>query len=472
MTPKAITNFFNYLKEAQVQFVDFRFTDLDGTWHHLIFAIEAVDENLLSDGLFFDGSSLPYWSTINESDLYLRPDITEDLKCVFVDPFASSPTAIVICDVYNPLTQTAYDKDPRFIGRQAENYLKASGIADTAYFGPEAEFFIFDGISYTTSPYASRYAINCGESTNTSVQIEDNHGFRMNKKSGYSPVGPVDSISNMRGEMTQHMQEMGLSIEKHHHEVAPGQHEIGFRFDSLLHTADNIQIYKYVVRNTAYQYGKTATFMPKPIFGDNGSGMHVHQSLWLDNQNIFSGREYAGLSKTALYYIGGILKHGKSLNAITNPTTNSYKRLVKGYEAPTLCGYSMQNRSAACRIPIVNSPAAKRVEMRFPDPSACGYLAMSAMLMAGLDGIKNEIDPGTETTQNLFEETKSKHKPESLATSLREALEVLEKDHNYLLAGGVFNEHILESYLEMKWQEVHELEKHPHPWEFTKYYNK
>ncbi len=473
MSNASLKSFLGYLKENQVQFVDFRFTDLNGTWHHIAYPVSAVEEDLLKGEIFFDGSSIPGWCPINHSDTLLIPDIDADLKNVTLDPFSSHPTAIVICDVYDPVTKKVYTKDPRAVGKRAEVYLTQTGFADKAYFGPEAEFFIFDGVRFGVDGHQSFYEISSDEFPLSNARpLEDgNHGYRPQKKGGYFPATPLDSLQDMRAEMLLTMVDMGVDVEKHHHEVAPAQHEIGIRFNTLVRCADTMQIYKYVVRNVAHSYGKTATFMPKPIYGDNGSGMHVHQSLWQGKQPAFAGNGYAGLSDIALYYIGGIIKHAKSLNAFTNPTTNSYKRLVPGFEAPVICAYSAQNRSAACRIPLGSSDKSRRVEVRFPDPTANSYLAFSAMLMAGLDGIQKRMHPGDPQTQDLFEEKSVSKKLPTVSGSLRESLLALESDHDYLLEGGVFTKDLIESYSALKWEEVYALEHHPHPIEFIQSYN-
>jgi len=468
-------SFFDFLKHHQIEFVDFRFTDLRGTWHHTTYPTSMMDSGICEEGLLFDGSSIPGWCAINQSDMLLMPDFGTDLANVRLDPFASHPTAIVICDVHHPLSGKAYNKDPRHVAKKCLDYLKKSGVATQAFFGPEAEFFVLDGVSFSSHPEHTFYQLYSDEFARrngvVSTDTLQNHGNRPQTKGGYFPVSPLDSMHDIRAEMLLKMMEMGVKVEKHHHEVAPAQHELGINYNNLLRTADELQIYKYVVKNVARLYGKTATFMAKPLFNDNGSGMHVHQSLWMESQPLFNGNDYAGLSELALFYIGGILKHAKSLNAFTNPTTNSYKRLVPGYEAPVICAYSAQNRSAACRIPMVKSPKAKRVEVRFPDPTANGYLAFSAMLLAGLDGIKNRIHPGEAQDIDLFESKSVAQKLPRVSSSLCEALTALESDHDYLTKPGVFSKDLIETYLEMKWQECDKLAKHPHPIEFDLYYN-
>lgn len=468
--------FFDFLKHHQIEFVDFRFTDIRGTWHHMTYPVNAVDDTLCGHGILFDGSSIAGWCAINESDMLLKPDFGADLCNVRLDPFSSYPTAIVVCDVHHPQSGKPYDKDPRQVAKNCIAYLQSTKIADQAFFGPEAEFFIFDGVAFQANPEKTSYEIRSDEfpSQNGAALgqgFSQNHGYRPSHKGGYFPVQPVDSAQDIRSEMLLKLAEMGLKAEKHHHEVAPAQHELGIVYNTLVKIADEMQIYKYVVRNVAHLYGKTATFMPKPVFGDNGSGMHVHQSLWKGSEALFGGDKYAGLSDTALFYIGGILKHAKSLNAFTNPTTNSYKRLVPGYEAPVICAYSAQNRSAACRIPTVNSPKAKRVEVRFPDATANPYLAFSAMLLAGIDGIQNRIHPGDAQDIDLFEEKDIAKNLPTVSGSLCESLKALENDHEYLTKGNVFSKALIESHLQMKWKEVYRLAHHPHPLEFDMYYN-
>lgn len=454
-------------KLKEYTFVDFRFTDLHGTWHHITFPVSEVDDQMIKDGIPFDGSSIPGWKAIHESDMLLIPDVSKIIQ----DPFSSMATAIIVCDVADPLTREAYSRDPRSIARKAEAYLKSTAIADTAYFGPEAEFFIFDSVQFQSNPDACGFQLFSDELPYANHK-EPNHGYRSPPKGGYMPCGPMDSLSDMRSEMVQTMTDMGLSMEKHHHEVATAQHELGFKFNTMANVADDLQIYKYVIKSVAHAYGKTATFMPKPLFADNGSGMHVHQSLWKKGEPLFAGNGYAGLSDEALYYIGGILKHAKALNAFTNPSTNSYKRLVPGYEAPVICAYSARNRSAACRIPTSFNPKGKRVEVRFPDPTSNGYLAFASMLMAGLDGIKHKIHPGEAADQNLFEDTEYSRSFPTVCGSLRDALTSLEQDHEFLLQGQVFTKEMIDAYLGLKWEEVHAFEHMPHPIEYTMYYNR
>ncbi|MGP1395867.1 MAG: type I glutamate--ammonia ligase [Inquilinaceae bacterium] len=461
---------FDLIKEHDVKYVDLRFTDPRGKWQHTCQHVSTVDEDALTDGFMFDGSSIAGWKVINESDMTLMPDVDSAI----MDPFAAQPQLILFCDILEPSSGQPYERDPRSIAKKAEAYMTSLGIGDTAVFGAEAEFFVFDDVRFNQGMHESFYYLESEENpTNSGKPYPDgNMGHRPAIKGGYFPVPPVDSGTDLRAEMLSVMGEMGLVIEKHHHEVAPSQHELGTRFSTLVNHADAMQIYKYCVQNVAHAYGKTATFMPKPVKGDNGSGMHVHQSIWKDGNPVFAGSGYADLSETALYYIGGIIKHAKVLNAFTNPTTNSYKRLIPGFEAPVLLAYSARNRSASCRIPFAASPKGKRVEVRFPDPSANPYLAFSAMLMAGLDGIQNKIHPGDPMDKNLYDLP-----PEELSEvptvcgSLREALQALEADHAFLVKGDVFTPEMIEGYLELKWDEVYAFEHTPHPIEFEMYYS-
>ena len=458
------------IEENDVQYVDFRFSDPRGKLQHTAQHVSTVDEDLLTEGIMFDGSSIAGWKAINESDMILIPD----LSTAHMDPFAAQPLLNIFCDVYEPSTGQPYSRDPRSTAKAAEAYLASTGIGDTAFFGPEAEFFVFDDVRIKVDQNHVMYKIDSEEGPyNSGSEFPDgNLGHRPGPKGGYFPVGPVDSMSDLRAEMVSVLASIGVPVEKHHHEVAPSQNELGIKFDTMVTCADNMQLYKYVVHNVADAYGKTATFMPKPVFGDNGSGMHVHQSIWKGNEPTFAGSGYADLSETALYYIGGIIKHAKALNAFTNASTNSYKRLVPGYEAPVLLAYSSRNRSASCRIPYVTSPKAKRVEVRFPDPTANPYLAFAAMLMAGLDGIQNKIHPGDAMDKNLYDLP-----PEELADvptvcgSLREALESLAADHEFLLKGDVFNKEQIEGYIELKMEEVEAFETMPHPIEYSMYYS-
>ncbi len=458
------------IKEYDVKYVDFRFTDPKGKWQHVAQHVSTVDEDMLNDGIMFDGSSIAGWKAINESDMNLKPD----LSTAVMDPFAAQPQMILFCDVLDPITGQFYERDPRSTMRKGLAYLSATGIADSAVFGPEAEFFVFDDVRFAVDMNHTFFQFSSEEGPYvTHAEFEEgNMGHRPPVKGGYFPVPPIDSGTDLRAEMVTVMEEMGIPVEKHHHEVAPSQHELGIRFDQMLRCADNMQIYKYVVHNVAHSYGKTATFMPKPVKGDNGSGMHCHQSLWKDGKPLFAGDGYAGLSEMALYYIGGIIKHARTINAFTNPLTNSYKRLIPGFEAPVLLAYSARNRSASCRIPFGASPNAKRVEIRFPDPGANPYLAFTAMLMAGLDGIQNRIHPGDPMDKNLYDLPPEELKDvPQVCGSLREALEALDADHDFLLAGDVFTKEQIEGYLELKWEEVWALEHTPHPVEFQMYYS-
>jgi glutamine synthetase len=458
------------IKEKEVKCVDIRFTDPRGKWQHVTFDLSMVDEDFLENGTMFDGSSIAGWKAINESDMLLKPD----LETAVIDPFFAQTTLILICDVHEPLTGQTYPRCPRSIAKAAEAYLASSGIGDTTYFGPEAEFFIFDDVRFDVQMNKGFYYLDSKEGAyNTGTEYEGgNLGHRPRVKGGYFPVPPVDSEQDMRGEMLSIMGDMGIQPEKHHHEVATAQHELGFKFNTLTKCADYMQIYKYVIHQVAQAYGKTATFMPKPIYGDNGSGMHVHQSIWKAGKPLFAGSGYADLSDTCLYYIGGIIKHAKALNAFTNPSTNSYKRLIPGFEAPVLLAYSARNRSASCRIPFSPSPKGKRVEVRFPDPAANPYLAYAALLMAGLDGIENKIHPGGPMDKDLYALP-----PEELAKvpqvcgSLREAVDSLRADQDFLTKGGVFSKDFIESYIDLKMEEVYAFEHTPHPVEFKMYYS-
>ena len=458
------------IKDNDVKYVDLRFTDPRGKWQHVTFDLSMIDETLFSQGTMFDGSSIAGWKAINESDMTLLPDCSTAL----IDPFFAQTTMSLVCDVIEPTTGQRYGRCPRSIAKAAEKYAESSGVGDTVYFGPEAEFFVFDDVRFGQEMNKGFYFLDSVEGPyNTGREYESgNLGHRPPVKGGYFPVPPVDSLQDMRGEMLAIMGELGIHPEKHHHEVASSQHELGIKFNTLTKTGDAMQVYKYVVHQVAAAYGKTATFMPKPVYGDNGSGMHVHQSIWKSGKPLFAGNLYADLSETCLFYIGGIIKHAKALNALTNPTTNSYKRLVPGYEAPVLLAYSARNRSASCRIPYVNSPKGKRVEVRFPDPAANPYLAFSAMLMAGLDGIQNKIHPGEAMDKNLYDLP-----PEELAAvptvcgSLREALNSLKADHEFLMKGDVFSKDMIESYIDLRMEEVMAFETTPHPVEFKMYYS-
>jgi len=458
------------IKDKDIKYVDFRFTDPRGKWQHVTFDVSMVDEDIFAEGTMFDGSSIAGWKAINESDMTLMPDPST----AQIDPFFAAPTMSIVCDILDPGTGQPYNRDPRGIAKKAEAYLKSTGIGDTVYVGPEAEFFIFDDVKFMADPYNTGFKLDHSElPTNGDTDYEGgNLGHRIQVKGGYFPVPPQDSAQDMRGEMLAAMASMGVKVEKHHHEVASAQHELGMKFDTLVHMGDQMQIYKYAIHNVAQSYGKTATFMPKPVYGDNGSGMHVHQSIWKAGKPLFAGNKYADLSQECLWYIGGVIKHAKALNAFTNPSTNSYKRLVPGYEAPVLLAYSARNRSASCRIPFTSSPKAKRVEVRFPDPMANPYLAFAALLMAGLDGIQNKIDPGAAMDKDLYDlPPKELKKIPTVCGSLREALQNLDKDRAFLKAGGVFNDDFIDSFIELKMTEVARFEMTPHPVEFTMYYS-
>ncbi|MDH5410403.1 MAG: type I glutamate--ammonia ligase [Alphaproteobacteria bacterium] len=458
------------IKEHDVQYVDFRFTDPRGKWQHISQHVSTVDEDFLTEGVMFDGSSIEGWKAINESDMTLMPDC----DTAVMDPFATQPMLIVTCDVVEPSTGQPYERDPRSTAKRAESYMKSAGFGDTAYFGSEAEFFVFDDVRFSTEPNKMSYEFNSDEDPSATGKHfdEGNWGHRPRVKGGYFPVPPVDSANDLRAEMTSTMMDMGLPMEKHHHEVAPSQHELGMKYDTLVRCADNQQTYKYVTHMVAHQYGKTATFMPKPVYGDNGSGMHTHQSIWKDGKNTFAGSLYADLSESCLFYIGGIIKHAKALNAFTNPLTNSYKRLVPGFEAPVLLAYSARNRSASCRIPHAASPNGKRVEVRFPDPGANPYYAFAAMLMAGLDGIENRIHPGDAMDKNLYDlPPEERYNVPTVCGSLREALENLDADRDFLKKGDVFTDDQIDAYMELKWEEVLRFETTPHPVEFDMYYS-
>ena len=458
------------IKDEDVEYVDIRFTDPRGRLQHVTVIADLVDEDFLDEGFMFDGSSIAGWKSIEASDMKLMPDTTS----VYIDPFYAEKTLCIHCSVVEPDTGESYDRDPRGTAEKAQAYLKSSGIGDTAYFGPEAEFFLFDDVRYSVTPHKVSYQVDADHAAwNTDTEFEmGNTGHRPGYKGGYFPVNPADDGQDIRSEMLSTMKRMGMKVDKHHHEVATSQHELGLIFGTLVEQADNIQKYKYVIHNVALAYGRSATFMPKPIKGDNGSGMHVNMSIWKDGKPLFSGDKYADLSQEALYFIGGILKHAKSLNAFTNPTTNSYKRLVPGYEAPVLRAYSARNRSGCVRIPWTESPKAKRVEARFPDPAANPYLAFSALLMAGLDGIKNKIDPGEAMDKNLYDlPAEELAGIPTVCGSLREALEELQKDMDYLLAGDVFTKDQIMAYIGLKMEEVEEYDMTPHPVEFKNYYS-
>jgi glutamine synthetase len=465
-----VKNVIEMIEENDVKYVDLRFTDPRGKVHHVSQHVRTIDEDSLVEGFMFDGSSIAGWKAINESDMGLKPD----LATAVMDPFFAQPTLAITCDIVEPSTGQPYERDPRSTAKGALKYMQSLGIGDTAYFGPEAEFFVFDDVKIDVKGNKAYYEVDSEEGPYNSARAYDegNLGHRPGVKGGYFPLPPVDSGQDLRGEMLSVMAEMGVKVEKHHHEVAPSQHELGMEFGTLVTTADHMQIYKYVVQQVAAAYGKTATFMPKPISGDNGSGMHVHQSIWKDGKPLFAGSGYADLSDTALYYIGGIIKHARALNAFTNSTTNSYKRLIPGFEAPVLLAYSSRNRSASCRIPHVNSPKGKRVEVRFPDPAGNPYLGFSAMLMAGLDGIQNKIHPGDPMDKNLYDlPAEELADIPTVCGSLREALENLDKDRAFLTQGGVFTDDQIDGYLELKMEEVYAFEHTPHPIEFQMYYS-
>ncbi|MGH9672028.1 MAG: type I glutamate--ammonia ligase [Bryobacteraceae bacterium] len=468
MTAKELIDF---AKKNEAKELDLRFTDLPGVQQHVSYPIAELTEEALEEGYGFDGSSIRGWAAINESDMLLIPDA----KTVFLDPFRDTATLVMICDVLDPVTRQHYERDPRWMARKAEMFLANSGVGDVAYFGAEAEFFIFDNISFDQNQHSGYYFIDAEEGRWNSGRREDNLGYRPRYKEGYFPVPPTDHYQDLRSEMVHTMIKCGLTIECHHHEVATGgQAEIDQRFDTLVKSADNMMLYKYVVRNVAYQYGKSVTFMPKPLFGDNGSGMHTHQSVWKGGKPLFAGDLYAGLSQTALWYIGGLLKHARALSAIIAPTTNSYKRLVPGYEAPVNLAYSRRNRSAAVRIPMYSaSPKAKRVEFRPPDPSCNPYLAFGAMLMAGLDGVANKIDPGQPLDKDIYDLSPEEMKSvPSMPASLEEALACLEEDHAFLLKGDVFTEELLETFITYKSKnEADAVRLRPHPYEFALYYD-
>jgi glutamine synthetase len=460
----------NMIKENGVEYVDLRFTDPKGKWQHTAQHVSTVDEDTLKEGFMFDGSSIAGWKAINESDMILQPD----LASAVMDPFTAKPSLILFCDIVEPATGQGYARDPRSTAKRAEAFLKESGIGDTAFIGAEIEFFIFDSVKFGTGGNFGTYQLDSIEGPGSSMKDypEGNMGHRPAVKGGYFPVAPVDGDVDLRAEMLSAMGEMGLAIEKHHHEVAQSQHELGTKFDSLTKLADQMQIYKYCVHNVAHSYGKTATFMPKPIYGDNGSGMHTHLSIWKAGKPLFAGNGYADLSELALYAIGGIIKHAKAINAFSNPSTNSYKRLIPGFEAPVLLAYSARNRSASCRIPYTTSPKAKRVEVRFPDPTCNPYLSFSALLLAAVDGIRNKIHPGDPADKDLYELPPEELKGiPTVCGSLREALGALEADHEFLLAGDVFSKEQIESYIELKWKEVYRFEHTPHPVEFEMYYS-
>jgi len=459
------------IQEKGVKFVDLRFTDTRGKEQHVTLPAHSVAADMFEDGKMFDGSSIAGWKGIQESDMILMPEA----DTAVMDPFSDEPTLIVRCDIIEPTTMQGYERDPRSLAKRAEAYLKSTGIADTAYFGPEPEFFIFDDVRYGADISGAFYKVDSDEAhwNSEMVSPDGNLGHRPGIKGGYFPVPPVDSLHDIRGAMCLAMEEMGVVTEVHHHEVATaGQCEIGTKFDRLVRRADTLQIMKYCVWNVAKSYGKTVTFMPKPLVGDNGNGMHVHQSLAKEGKNLFAGDLYAGLSETALYYIGGIIKHAKALNAITNASTNSYKRLVPGFEAPVMLAYSARNRSASIRIPYVTNPKARRVEVRFPDSTCNPYLGFAAMMMAGLDGILNKIHPGEPIDKDLYDLPPEEEKAiPQVCYSLDMALEALDKDREFLKAGGVFTDDLIDAYIKLKMEDVTRLRMTTHPVEFDMYYS-
>lgn len=467
----SVENVLSLIQENEVKFVDLRFTDTKGKEQHISIPAHQIDADFFEDGKMFDGSSVAGWKGINESDMVMMPNPSSAV----LDPFTEDATLNIRCDILEPATMQGYDRDPRSIAKRAEEYMRSTGIADTVLVGPEPEFFLFDDVKFATNMSGSFFKIDDVEAAwNTGTEYEDgNKGHRPGVKGGYFPVAPVDSSQDIRSAMCLIMEEMGLVVEAHHHEVATaGQNEIATRFNTLTTKADEIQIYKYVVHNVAHAFGKTATFMPKPLVGDNGSGMHVHQSLAKDGVNLFAGDKYGGLSETALYYIGGIIKHARALNAITNPSTNSYKRLVPHYEAPVMLAYSARNRSASIRIPVVPSPKARRIEVRFPDPAANPYLAFAAMLMAGLDGIKNKIHPGEAMDKDLYDlPAEEAAEIPKVAESLQQALQYLDADREFLTAGGVFSDDFIDSYIALKTKDVERVNVAVHPLEFELYYS-
>ena len=468
MTPREVLDF---AKKNKVEMVDLKFVDLVGMWQHFSIPTSELNLDLFKDGAGFDGSSIRGWKAIQNSDMLVFPDPNS----ARMDPFTELPTLSMVCNVQDPITRAVYERDPRGVAQRAEQYLKSTRIGDVSYWGPEAEFFVFDHASYDQTSNSGYYFIDSEEGIWNSGDDGHNLGSRPRHKEGYFPVPPTDTQQDIRTEMVREMEKAGIHVEKHHHEVATGgQAEIDLRFDSLLNMADKMMMYKYIVKNVARRHGKTATFMPKPLFQDNGTGMHTHQSIWKDGKPAFAGKEYAGVSKACLHYIGGVLKHASALAAFTNPTTNSYKRLTPGFEAPVLLAYSSRNRSAGIRIPMYStSPKAKRIEVRFPDPSANCYLAFSAMLMAGLDGIQNKIDPGEAMDKNLYDlaPEEASNIP-TVPASLDESLDNLENDHQFLLKGGVFSEDLVEAWISYKREnEADEVRIRPHPHEFFLYYD-
>ncbi|ASI97689.1 MULTISPECIES: glutamate--ammonia ligase [Vibrio] len=467
----SVENVLSLIQENEVKFVDLRFTDTKGKEQHISIPAHQIDADFFEEGKMFDGSSVAGWKGINESDMVMMPDASSAV----LDPFTEDATLNIRCDILEPATMQGYDRDPRSIAKRAEDFMRSTGVADTVLIGPEPEFFLFDDVKFATDMSGSFFKIDDVEAAwNTGSDYEEgNKGHRPGVKGGYFPVAPVDSSQDIRSAMCLVMEEMGLVVEAHHHEVATaGQNEIATRFNTLTTKADEIQIYKYVVHNVAHAFGKTATFMPKPLVGDNGSGMHVHQSLAKDGVNLFAGDKYGGLSEMALYYIGGIIKHARAINAFANPSTNSYKRLVPGFEAPVMLAYSARNRSASIRIPVVPSPKARRIEVRFGDPAANPYLCFAAMLMAGLDGIKNKIHPGEAMDKDLYDlPAEEAAEIPTVAYSLKDALEELDADREFLTAGGVFSDDFIDSYIDLKAQDVERVNMTTHPLEFELYYS-
>ncbi|MCR9984421.1 glutamate--ammonia ligase [Vibrio diabolicus] len=467
----SVENVLSLIQENEVKFVDLRFTDTKGKEQHISIPAHQIDADFFEEGKMFDGSSVAGWKGINESDMVMMPDASSAV----LDPFTEDATLNIRCDILEPATMQGYDRDPRSIAKRAEDFMRSTGVADTVLIGPEPEFFLFDDVKFATDMSGSFFKIDDVEAAwNTGSDYEEgNKGHRPGVKGGYFPVAPVDSSQDIRSAMCLVMEEMGLVVEAHHHEVATaGQNEIATRFNTLTTKADEIQIYKYVVHNVAHAFGKTATFMPKPLVGDNGSGMHVHQSLAKDGVNLFAGDKYGGLSEMALYYIGGIIKHARAINAFANPSTNSYKRLVPGFEAPVMLAYSARNRSASIRIPVVPSPKARRIEVRFGDPAANPYLCFAAMLMAGLDGIKNKIHPGEAMDKDLYDlPAEEAAEIPTVAYSLKDALAELDADREFLTAGGVFSDDFIDSYIELKSQDVERVNMTTHPVEFELYYS-
>ena len=469
MTPSEVLKF---SADKGAKMLDLRFKDLPGLWQHLTVPVSELNEDVFTDGYGFDGSSIRGWQAINTSDMLVIPDP----KTACIDPFMQEPTLVMICDIVDPVTRENYTRDPRNIAKKAESYLQSTGIADTAYFGPEAEFFIFDDIRFDSNEHSSYYYIDSAEGQwNTGRDEKPNLGYKPRYKEGYFPVPPMDSLHDIRTEMVLVMEQLGIRVEAQHHEVATaGQCEIDMRFDSLVNMADKLLWYKYIVKNVARRHNKTVTFMPKPLFNDNGTGMHVHQSLWKGGEPLFAGDGYAGVSQLCLYYIGGILKHAPALCAFVAPTTNSYKRLVPGFEAPVNLAYSSRNRSASVRIPMYSpSPKAKRIEVRFPDPSCNGYLAFAAMLMAGIDGIENRIDPGEPLDKDIYELSPAElSKVPSVPASLEGALNALENDHEFLTKSDVFTQDVLDMWMSYKRsREVDAVRLRPHPYEFKLYFD-